>query len=211
MTQTIAIHNSTFILHPSAAVFWQEKNTLLISDVHLGKVTHFRKHGVAIPENAVDTNFKRLDEMIDFFSPETIIFLGDLFHSKKNREWELFDSWVKSAEAKIILIAGNHDVISQQHYDDLGISVLNEITTDVFLLTHHPEVREGLFNICGHIHPAIELRGMGRQFMKLPCFFQTQNQLILPAFGEFTGTFVLMPETDDCVYAIAKDRIVKVC
>jgi len=55
------------------------------------------------------------------------------------------------------------------------------------------------------------LRGMGRQFMKLPCFFQTQNQLILPAFGEFTGTFVLMPETDDCVYAIAKDRIVKVC
>ncbi len=211
MTQTITIHNNTFTLHPSAAVFWQEKNTLLISDVHLGKVSHFRKHGVAVPEHAVLTNFKRLNEMMNFFSPDTVIFMGDLFHSKKNSEWELFDDWVKSAEAKIVLIAGNHDIISQQHYDDLGISVLSEIAKDGFLLTHHPEVRDGFFNICGHIHPAIELRGMGRQFMKLPCFFQTQDQLILPAFGEFTGTFVLMPETNDCVYAIAKDRIVKVC
>jgi uncharacterized protein len=211
MTQTISIHNNTFILHPSAAIFWQEKNTLLISDVHLGKVSHFRKHGLAIPESAVSTNFKRLDDILHLFSPGTVIFMGDLFHSKKNREWELFDGWVKSAEAKIILIAGNHDVISQRHYDALGISVLEEIIAAGFLLTHHPEEREGVFNICGHIHPAIELRGIGKQFMKLPCFFQKENQLILPAFGEFTGTYVLVPETDDCVYAIAKDKIVKVC
>ncbi|AWI24687.1 ligase-associated DNA damage response endonuclease PdeM [Flavobacterium pallidum] len=211
MTQTISIRNNTFILHPSAALFWQEKNTLLISDVHLGKVSHFRKHGMAIPENAVAMNFHRLDGVLDFFSPEAVIFMGDLFHSKKNREWELFDGWVKSAEAKIILVAGNHDIISQQHYDDLGVLVLKEILTDGFLLTHHPEQRDDLFNICGHIHPAIELRGIGKQFMKLPCFFQRENQMILPAFGEFTGTYVLIPETDDCVYAIAKDRIVKVC
>ncbi|AWA28876.1 metallophosphoesterase [Flavobacterium magnum] len=211
MTQDISILGHTFTLHPSAAVFWKERSTLLISDVHLGKVSHFRKHGVAVPENAVAANFHRLDAVLTHFEPETVIFLGDLFHSKKNREWELFDGWVQSAEARIVLVAGNHDIIAQRHYDDLGILVVKELVSDGFLLTHHPEERDGLFTFCGHIHPAIELRGIGRQFIKLPCFFRKENQMILPAFGEFTGTYVLMPENEDCVYAIAQDRIVKVC
>ena len=60
MTITIQIKSNTFILHPSGALFWEDKNVLLISDVHLGKVSHFRKHGVAIPENSVSKNFMRL-------------------------------------------------------------------------------------------------------------------------------------------------------
>ncbi|OYU80490.1 MAG: metallophosphoesterase [Flavobacterium sp. BFFFF1] len=211
MTQTITISGHTFILHPSAAVFWEERNTLLISDVHLGKVSHFRKHGMAIPESAIRSNFDRLDAVVAYFAPKTVIFMGDLFHSNKNREWGLFEDWVRSAEAKMVLIAGNHDIISQDHYDGLDIGIYEELIVDGFLLTHHPEEREGLFNLCGHIHPAIELRGMGRQFLKLPCFFQKHQQMILPAFGEFTGTYVMTPEAHDCVYAIAKDRIVLVC
>ena len=81
---TIKINNQTFTLHQFGAIFWEEKNTLLISDVHLGKVAHFRKHGMAIPNNAIFENFTRLNIILDFFKPKTIIFLGDLFHSKIN-------------------------------------------------------------------------------------------------------------------------------
>jgi metallophosphoesterase superfamily enzyme len=41
--------------------------------------------------------------------------------------------------------------------------------------------------LCGHIHPAITLRGKARQAMRLPAFVLIENTLILPAFGSFTG------------------------
>jgi len=208
---TITINNQIFILHPTGAIFWKEKRILMISDVHLGKVSHFRKHGVAVPENSVNKNFTQLDSAIACFNPESLIFLGDLFHSKKNNEWILFEQWVKSITVKVILVAGNHDIIAQHHYDSIGIEVGMEIIIGDFLLTHHPEEREGFFNFCGHIHPAVRLSGSGRQSLKLPCFFQKHNQMILPAFGEFTGTYFLIPKENDCVYAIANDEVIRVC
>lgn len=207
---TIKINSQSFILHPTGAVFWKEKDILMISDVHLGKVSHFRKHGVAVPEESVGSNFKQLDEAVDCFNPGLIVFLGDLFHSKKNNEWDLFEEWVKSIDRTIVLVAGNHDIIPQYHYDAIGLKIYLEMTIGEFLLTHHPEQREGFFNFCGHIHPAVQLRGSGRQSLKLPCFFKKEHQMILPAFGEFTGTYFLIPEENDQVYVIAKDEVLLV-
>ena len=81
---------------------------------------------------------------------------------------------------------------------------------DSFLLTHHPEEREGYFTFCGHIHPSIKLKGFGRERIKLPCFFKSKNQMILPAFGQFTGTHSLDPKDSDEVFAIVEDSIIKV-
>lgn len=206
----IIIHNQDFILHQSGAVFWEEKKILLISDVHLGKVAHFRKHGIGIPNDAIFENFTRLNTVLELFSPEGIIFLGDLFHSKINKEWDFFVEWTKQHSQKIILVEGNHDIISKQYYDDLNIEIYNELTIDDFLLTHHPTEKEGFFNFCGHIHPGIKLKGLGRQFLSLSCFFRKPNQLIFPAFGEFTGNFYLIPTENDKAYAITKEGIIEV-
>jgi len=211
MTKIVPIHDQHFILHPTGSVFWQEQSMLLISDVHLGKVMHFRKYGAAIPSHSVFKNFEQLDKAFDFFSAETIVFLGDLFHSKKNNEWDLFAEWVSKTDAKIILVIGNHDVIDPKDYQDLQITVCSELVIGTFFLTHHPEEREGLFNFSGHIHPGIELRGAGKQSLRLPCFFQKPNQMILPAFGQFTGKYYLVPEEHDCVYAITKEEVVLIC
>ena len=70
--------------------------------MHLGKVAHFRKHGMAVPNQAIFENFTRLNEVVAIFKPETIIFLGDLFHSKMNKEWELFANWAKEISQNII-------------------------------------------------------------------------------------------------------------
>jgi len=207
---TITIQNQTFILHPSGALFWETRKLLLISDVHLGKVSHFRKHGVAIPNNVVSENFKRLTDIVGNFKPEKIIFLGDLFHSSKNKEWDLFEKWVECCTNTIILIAGNHDIIDKKHYLELDIDVVEFLEIDDFLLTHHPTLKEGFFNFSGHIHPGIMLRGFGAQSLKLPCFFQKENQMILAAFGEFTGKHLLKPQQNDIVYAIANDEVIRI-
>jgi DNA ligase-associated metallophosphoesterase len=206
----IEIRNNDFALHASGAVFWYEKKILLISDVHLGKIAHFRKHGLAIPENAIPENFKRLDEVVRVFNPEKIIFLGDLFHSKINTEWSLFSYWVSTITAEIILVEGNHDIIAKENYIDLNIAIHPELVIDKFLLTHHPEGTERFFNFCGHIHPGIKLKDLGRQSLKLACFFKKETQLILPAFGEFTGKYFMQPNENDRVYAVAHNEVIRV-
>ncbi len=210
MTHPIQLHGQSFQMHCSGALFWVEKSMLLISDVHLGKISHFRKYGAAVPQQAIQQNFDTLNTAVDFFKPTTIIFMGDLFHSSLNSEWALFEDWVHSITSEMILVSGNHDIISPIKYEDIHIKVISELVLDSFFLTHHPEERDGLFNFSGHIHPAIKLSGLGRQSVRLPCFYKTESQMILPAFGEFTGNYTLKP-CDGCeVFALLGDSVLPV-
>lgn len=208
MIQTITINNNDFKLHPSGAIYWENKKILLIADVHLGKVVHFRKHGAPIPANAAYKNLEKLTEVTNYFNPETVYFLGDLFHSKLNEEWKDFEKWVEYSKTEISLISGNHDIIPKYLYEDLGVKVLDELLLDGFYLTHHPTEMEGVFNFSGHIHPGIRMKGIGKQFVRLPCFYKTLNSLILPAFGNFTGKHILTPTEKDEVFVIVEDEVI---
>lgn len=210
MNQEITINSHHFILDPSGAIYWKEKQMLLIADVHLGKVTHFRKYGAAIPVDAAYRNLEKITAVTNHFEPKTICFLGDLFHSKINEEWEDFKKWVDYTSADIILISGNHDIIPTYMYEDLGVKVYDDLILKDFLLTHHPTEHEDYFNFSGHIHPGVMLRGIGRQYLRLPCFFKSLNSLILPAFGNFTGKYILNPTENDEVYAIVEGEVIRV-
>lgn len=208
--QHTQIKNQNFEMHPSGVLFWREQSILMISDIHLGKISHFRKFGAAVPRNAIKKNFDLMTEALNFFRPKVLVFMGDLFHSSLNNEWQLFEKWVNDITSKIILVAGNHDIISPFKYENIGIQVVSELLLDDFLLTHHPEEREGFFNFCGHIHPAIRLNGNAKQSLRLPCFFKSKRQMILPAFGEFTGSHILKPKKQDEVFAIAENMVMKI-
>lgn len=205
----IQILQQNFQFHPSGIAFWEEQQLLLIADVHLGKISHFRKHGSAVPQNAVLQNFDKLTEMVKKFQPKNICFLGDLFHSAKNAEWGLFEKWVEEQTAKVSLILGNHDIISPLLFENMGVRVFQELYIGKFKLTHHPEVQEAYFNICGHIHPGYRLTGLAKQHLKLKCFFRSKHQLILPAFGEFTGVFLMKPEPQDQIFVCAGTVVLK--
>ena len=110
----------------------------------------------------------------------------------------------------MILVAGNHDIISELKYEALGVKIFSEIILEGLLLTHHPEERDGFFNICGHLHPGFKLRGTGRQMLPLRCFYKNKDQLIMPAFGEFTGNFWVSPNEGDRIFAITKTEVISV-
>jgi len=208
--KNIKILNQTFSLHPSGAMYWQEKTMLLIADVHLGKVAHFRKHGAAVPVEAGYKNLEKLTEVVNHYNPKTVCFLGDLFHSKLNSDWDDFVKWVEYTTPNIILISGNHDIIPNYLFEEIKIQVLDTLEMDGFLLTHHPVEENEKFNFCGHLHPGIKLQGVGRQNMRLPCFFKRKQQLILPAFGTFTGKHILKPQDDDEVYVLVEGAVLEV-
>jgi len=204
------IHNTSFELHPTGALYWPERKLALIADAHLGKVAHFRKHGRPVPIEAITENFKRLDAVIETFDIQELCFLGDLFHSAINTEWIYFEQWVKTQVITLSLVIGNHDIISPERFEQLGIILYKERIIKPFLLTHHPEEREDLFTICGHIHPGIRLKGPGKQTLKLPCIHKKTHQLILPAFGEFTGSHTISPDKEDEIFVITSDEVILV-
>ena len=210
MTHAINIREQDFILHPSGAVYWVQQSMVLIADVHLGKVTHFRKHGAAIPIVAGHKNLEKLTEVVNHYQPETVCFLGDLFHSVLNSEWENFAKWVDYTTSKVVLISGNHDIIPQYLFEDINVTVLEEQIIGDFYLTHHPTEHPALFNFCGHIHPGVKMRGVGRQIMKLACFFKTKNQMVFPAFGNFTGKYILEPKKEDEVFVLVEGEVLAV-
>ncbi|MCT8339513.1 ligase-associated DNA damage response endonuclease PdeM [Flavobacteriaceae bacterium TK19130] len=205
--QQISIHNNEFLFHPTGTAYWKDQDMLLVADVHLGKVSHFRKHGSAIPAHVAYQNLEKLTDVVNELSPKTVCFLGDLFHSELNQEWHDFTKWVEYTAATIILVAGNHDIIAPDKYLALGIQVVPSLDIEGFSLTHHPIEQENFFNIAGHIHPGVRLQGLARQSVKLPCFFKSEKQLILPAFGTFTGKYILKPTETDEVYALVEGEV----
>lgn len=202
----ITIRDEHFILDPSGALFWESKRALMLADIHLGKITHFRKHGIAVPRAPIADFYVRIEKLIQKYRFHHLYFLGDLFHSHLNSEWDTFVSWSQKQSFQMTLISGNHDILPAQAYQKTPLEVVENLVLGEFILTHHPE-NHIPFNFCGHIHPGIMLRGHGRQRLKVSCFFQRPNQLILPAFGAFTGLHLLTKSVDDKVYLLGEKEV----
>jgi len=187
---------------------------LLISDLHLGKIDHFRKWGIGLPPQAALDNFSRLQDLIlSFPKTERIIFLGDLFHSDMNRDWDHFITFMNGFPAiSFELVIGNHDVFDQGIYASSFEKVYPEtITINQLVLSHEPmDCEEDFYNLCGHIHPGFILRGQGRQRLRLPCFHFGEKGGVLPAFGTFTGLYMMDQKQTDDIYVIAEEEVIKV-
>ena len=79
-----------------------------------------------------------------------------------------------------------------------------------FLFTHEPlENKSNYYNLAGHLHPGVKLRGKGKQTHRLACFYFDQNGGILPAFGAFTGLSTLPIKKDVQVFAIVEGQVMK--
>jgi len=62
----------------------------------------------------------------------------------------------------------------------------DHLEIDGFVFLHDFDISNPKFQITGHIHPGFVLDSPVKR-IKLPCFIQTERQLLLPAFSEFTG------------------------
>lgn len=205
------ILNQTLCLMPEKAILWEEKELLIVADLHLGKAGHFRKSGIPVSDLIHSMDILTLDKLIQKHRPAEVIFLGDLFHSDHNQGWEVFKRWLKSkAPLNFKLVLGNHDVLPSNDYRIENMECIMSLDIPPFNFTHIPE-QNSLYNVAGHIHPAIKLTGKGRQNLRVPCFYFGTDGAVLPAFGKFTGTARIDIKKDDSVFVIAESEVIKIC
>ncbi len=210
----IVIHDEKFVLSPLHAAFWEKKRKLLLADLHLSKELHFRKNGIAVPGNIMDSDLKKINLLIQQFNPKKVLILGDFFHSEENAGFEKFLKWrLNHRIVQFTFITGNHDILEvKDKYIAYGIDVIaKEFQDGDFLFTHiaTPNIPDNNFNFCGHIHPCIIMHGKGKQTLKLPCFWFTKERCVLPAFGSFTGTSCIKSKKGDNIFAIGEGEIFK--
>lgn len=190
ITQKINCKNEILELTNQRVIFWESQNSLILSDLHIGKSAHFQKSGIPIPSNILTTDLNRLAKLIHHFKANQLIIVGDLFHAEYNKDLDEFKSWLTQFNnLNIKLIKGNHDRLSDKVYQQFNIEVFNKKYTENLLKFVHDfdNIEEGYFVISGHTHPGVFIKGKGRQRIKLPCYQVTKQQLILPAFSLFTG------------------------
>ena len=198
-------------LLPDKALYWQEQKALLVADVHLGKAGHFRKAGIPVPGQVHWEDLQRLSLLIEAWQPKQLIILGDLFHSQINNEWLIFEQWCQAhCKLEVILVKGNHDILPDSAYKIPNLTVQAEPwVLPPFALSHHPgSPHIHYYTLTGHLHPAIRLRGRGRQSLTLPCFYFGEKEAILPAFGQFTGHAIVKTPASSQVFGITEDRII---
>lgn len=211
VTKEITIQNEVFTLTNQRAVYLEKEKALILSDLHIGKTAHFRKNGIALANKIMKNDLARLSALIEYFKPEKFVVVGDLLHAGDNSDVDQFCIWRDQyPDLQFYLIEGNHDRISVSLEKKLCLDYRESVMEiGGFTLIHDFDKEKSGFQITGHIHPGIVLNSAVKS-IRLPCFALSENQLLLPAFSEFTGldtknvpkksTFFVF--TDDGIYEV---------
>ena len=176
---------------PSRALFLPETKELLICDIHLGKAEYFQQNGIPLTNNSDENNFARIIKIVKKYSPDKLIILGDLFHSK----YSIGKTLQKKVEdlpgllkINVELVLGNHDV----GCDIKNLKIFDIKKTKNITFSHESVnlSNQETLNICGHYHPKLYLKNNGDK-LSLRCFAMDTNKniLYLPAFGDLTGGY----------------------
>lgn len=197
------------------AAYWERTRTLLVADPHFGKAAAFRAAGVPVPRGTTTGSLTRLDAALSRTGAARIVFLGDFLHAREGREAEttrVVGEWrSRNASIDMLLVRGNHDKRAGDPGPEIDIRCVDgPIAEAPFVFTHKPAVSDAGYVICGHVHPAARLTGLGRESLRLPCFWARPRTMVLPAFGEFTGVAEVDVEPGDRVWVIADGSVVEV-
>ena len=206
-------------LSPERSIFWEDEKALILSDTHFGKTGHFRKSGIPMPQNIFLEDLQRLFTLLQFYKPEQLIVVGDLFHSRSNKEHLLFEKWRNDfTQLEILLVKGNHDILQLDWYAQTKINVFADapLHINTFAFTHdyadiekYADCTDAYF-LTGHLHPGISIRGKSRQHLSFPCFYFNEAFGVLPAFSKFSGLALINKKKTDNVFAIVNSELIEV-
>jgi uncharacterized protein len=206
---TISWHGVEFELLAARAVFLPVERSILVADLHLGKESTFRSRGMPIPNGSSEKTLQSLQTLVIEKDAKAVYILGDLFHgAEAAAAQELFTQFCASLEGiRVVWILGNHDRHTR------GWASPCETTRELFAcglrLRHEPQT-DGLPTVCGHIHPGFRVTGKAKRAEKLPCFHVTTSNLVIPAFGDFTGLYAIEPDRGDLVYVVAGSEVMEI-
>jgi len=210
--QPIELAGSTLWLLAEKAIYWPEQHALLVADIHFGKAAAYRRLGQPVPHGTTDANLRQLDNLLGRYTCRQLIFLGDFLHAPESRAPATLTRlavWrTQYPQLQITLVRGNHDRRAGDPPHELDIRVVSEpLLLGPYALQHEPKPHPTHHVLAGHVHPAFQLHGRGRQRLRLPCFCIGEQLSLLPAFGSFTGAMTVAAEDNWQIYVIGDGEV----
>ena len=177
----------TFAATPSGALFWPQRQALLVADLHLEKASWFARLGQFLPPYDSHATLTALSTEVERSGAARLYCLGDSFH-------DTFGCDRLPADARELLtellsqldwtwIVGNHDPGFADH---CGGRIEDEVEIGGITLRHEAQRDDPRPEISGHFHPKLRMQLKGRRVSRR-CFVKSANKIIMPAFGSLTG------------------------
>jgi DNA ligase-associated metallophosphoesterase len=195
---------------PQRALYWENRATLILSDLHLGKAQDFQAAGIPIPATVHFEDLARLEGLMRALRPERVFVLGDFVHSNRGEHPELAAEFNRvRGLSEWILALGNHDQRAKQRLAQWNFNaIVDDVVEDSITFCHDESSCAGV-SVNGHVHPVVKL-GNSRERLRLPCFVVGAKRLLLPSFGAFTGGFEIEPRAAERVFAVTEHEVVEV-
>lgn len=182
------------ILDGSGAAYLPDHATLIVSDLHFEKGSGAAARGRLVPALDSHDTLARLRLAVEAWRPRCVVCLGDSFHDgaagtrMAAADRAALASLCALAE-EWVWIGGNHDPDAPDFCEGAR---LHELCLDGVVLRHQPGncqkpgTERVMPEIVGHYHPKARLKAGGAGFSG-PCFCISDDLMILPAFGTYTG------------------------
>ncbi len=191
-TVKITFGNNELIFSGLNALYWPQRQLVVVSDLHLEKGSYYAKQGNPLPLYDTLDTLLRLKQIIELFKPKSVITLGDNIHdyhavSRMNETTKDLLGCITQDVKEWIWIMGNHD---QNAMPDFKGNVQCYPCLDLGNITFsHDFLENSLFQIVGHYHPKLRVKNISGK-----CFLLNKNKIIMPSFGSYTGGFNIESE-----------------
>lgn len=171
-------------------IWYEPRETILLSDLHLGYEACLTDQGISIPRYQKDEILDRLSTILNRFDPESMVIIGDFKHEfGKNRDQEFREVYdvmeFLTERTNLAVVRGNHDNFLQTITSKIGVPFHEEkLRMDDIVLSHgHREMVHEDLLIMGHEHPSLKIRDEAGAVLKRPCFLYSREEriIILPA------------------------------
>lgn len=192
------------------ALYDEELDILVISDLHLGLEGSMTSEGSYVPKFNLEDVIEDIEKARSMTEASRILVNGDLknefkksYYSERTEVTELLQHLKRRFE-EVMLVEGNHDRFIQDTVESEGLEMYEFILVDDILFIHgdeRPEEIESLKEdfdtvVIGHEHPALSLKDDIGISEKIPCFLYGETHkendiIVLPAFSRISnGTSV---------------------
>jgi len=177
----------SWVALPEGALYWCEREALIVADLHLEKGSAFAARGQMLPPYDSLATLADLERALARTNARALWCLGDSLHDIAATERMTRDVLTRLADLTTRLdwtwITGNHDPHPSPR---LGGTIREEAEVDGIILRHEAHPGEKRPELSGHFHPKWRLSLRGRSVSRR-CFVMDRDKLILPSFGAFTG------------------------
>jgi hypothetical protein len=168
----------------------KDRGTVVFGDLHIGYESVLEDSGLHLPHIQTETMRESLLGIIERFSPERFIVLGDLKHEFSRN---LAQEWSEARrilsllqeQGEVVIVRGNHDNYLASISSKLGVDLVEEHEEAGIYFAHGHLANQHRPLVMGHEHPSVRLFDSVGAYVKLRCFvhFEREDILVMPAFS----------------------------